>query len=158
MGGFALLDRGRYVRAVRRGASFWATITASTARGTISSPRRPPASPASGRCCAGAAGELTTLSSLVRGSLSLGSLLEQHGYATTPSASRPTPVSEDALRSTLSEALGGRAALHALRGARRHLRELVGKSAGSERCAASGGGGRGAHGRADGPAGVAWLR
>ena len=52
-------------------------------------------------------GGSATLSSLVRGPLSLGSLLEQHGYATTPSASRPTPVSEDALRSTLSEALAG---------------------------------------------------
>ena len=58
-------------------------------------------------------GGSATLSSLVRGPLSLGSLLEQHGYATTPSASRPTPVSEDAL-------------LHALRGARRHQRELAG--------------------------------
>ena len=52
-------------------------------------------------------GGSATLSSLVRGPLSLGSLLEQHGYATTPSASHPTPVSEDALRSTHSEALAG---------------------------------------------------
>jgi len=52
-------------------------------------------------------GGSATLSSLVRGPLSLGSLLEQHGYAATPSASHPTPVSEDALRSTLSEALAG---------------------------------------------------
>lgn len=47
------------------------------------------------------------LSSLVRGPESLGSLLERHGYASTPSSSRPVPVSEEALRSTLSAALAG---------------------------------------------------
>ena len=48
-----------------------------------------------------------SLSSLVRGPDSLGSLLELHGYTTTPSSSYPVPVSEDALRSTLSAALVG---------------------------------------------------
>ncbi len=48
-----------------------------------------------------------SLSSLVRGPESLGSLLERQGYASTPSSSRPVPVSEEALRSTLSAALAG---------------------------------------------------
>ena len=56
-----------------------------------------------------AAGTGPTLSSLVRGPDSLGSLLERHGYAATPSASRPVPVSEESLRATLSAALGGTA-------------------------------------------------
>lgn len=52
------------------------------------------------------AGGAATLSALVRGPNSLGSLLEQHGYVATPSASRPVPVSEECLRATLSAALG----------------------------------------------------
>ncbi len=46
-----------------------------------------------------------SLAELVRGPESLGSLLERQGWTATPSASRPSPVSEAALRSTLAAAL-----------------------------------------------------
>lgn len=71
---------------------------------TNDDPSSPPASTLSALLCR--KNELS-LSSLVRGPQSLGSLLERHGYASTPSSSRPFPVSEDALRSTLSAALVG---------------------------------------------------